>query len=88
MAIVKEKFGDVFVHFNTDAEPGTLGYGFLVSHHGGGWMPGVYDSKEAALLGVECCRKDEIRFIKEIATPINHCDFEFRLITTSDMDGF
>jgi len=59
--------------------------GFNISYGPGGWMPGIYDSLEAALLGANACLIDEARFVKEVQQPINHVDKGDRLITEEDI---
>lgn len=61
--------------------------GFCISHGDGGWMPGVFDSVEAALLGAAACFEDESRFVLEIQYPINSFDKQYRLININDLNG-
>lgn len=59
--------------------------GFCISCADGGWLPGTFDSVEAALRGAELCFEDEYKFVTEIQQPINHFDKQNRQITIEDM---
>lgn len=59
--------------------------GFSISLEAGGWLTGVYDSIESALIGAKC-DIDCIAEFYEMQKRVNHFDREDRLITVNDFD--
>ena len=60
--------------------------GYSMSYGGGGWMPGIYDSVEATILGAKACFEDEYEFVESIQKPVNHVLKGNRMITVEDFD--
>lgn len=74
----------VLVHHVIDQDDGSDGY--VISFGGGGWIPGSYDSEQAALLGAKACFVDESAFAAEVQRPINWIDRGNRMITSDDVE--
>lgn len=59
--------------------------GFAISLEAGGWLTGVYDSIESALIGAKC-DIDCIAEFYEMQKRVNHFDRGNRFIAVSDFD--
>ena len=80
-----DTYGEIVVH-HPNVKKGDSG--FSISYIYGGWMPGVFDSVESAIIGGQCCFIDESRFVNKVQQPINHVDRGNREITIDDMKDF
>lgn len=58
--------------------------GYSISHGGGGWMIGVYDSIESALMGAELDLLNSVDFY-DLQREVNHFDKGDRLLTVNDL---
>lgn len=60
--------------------------GFVISLSSGGWLSGIYDSVESAILGAKYDLLMKHEFY-EMQKRVNHYDKENRLITVDDFKG-
>lgn len=58
--------------------------GYSISHGGGSWMIGVYDSIESALMGAELELLNSVDFY-DLQREVNHFDKGDRLLTVNDL---
>lgn len=58
--------------------------GYSISYGLGGWMTGIYDSIESALMGAELDLLGDVDFYK-LQKEVNHIDKQNRLLTVKDL---